>query len=126
MMTEIALVADLHGNWPATEAVDRDIRQRGIRRIWCLGRDQFVQAESGKLARATAKRLFRSRISVQDHAVASADDHTVRQVAVYSIESPGSEADLSVLRSFPSHVFRASFLSKIVQFKIIFYFITRI
>ena len=37
MMTEIALVADLHGNWPATEAVDRDIRARGIRRIWCLG-----------------------------------------------------------------------------------------
>ncbi len=37
MMTEIALVADLHGNWPATEAVDRDIRARGIRRVWCLG-----------------------------------------------------------------------------------------
>ena len=36
-MTEIALVADLHGNWPATEAVDRDIRARGIRRVWCLG-----------------------------------------------------------------------------------------
>ena len=36
-MTENALVADLHGNWPATEAVDRDIRARGIRRIWCLG-----------------------------------------------------------------------------------------
>ena len=37
MMTEIALVADLHGNWPATEAVDRDIRARGIETIWCLG-----------------------------------------------------------------------------------------
>ena len=36
-MTEIALVADLHGNWPATEAVERDIRGRGIQRIWCLG-----------------------------------------------------------------------------------------
>ena len=36
-MTEIALVADLHGNLPATEAVDRDIRARGISRIWCLG-----------------------------------------------------------------------------------------
>ena len=36
-MKSIALVADLHGNWPATEAVDRDIRARGIRRIWCLG-----------------------------------------------------------------------------------------
>ncbi len=36
-MTEIALVADLHGNLPATEAVDRDIRARGIKRIWCLG-----------------------------------------------------------------------------------------
>ncbi len=37
MRTEIALVADLHGNWPATQAVDADIRQRGIRTIWCLG-----------------------------------------------------------------------------------------
>ena len=36
-MTEIALVADLHGNLPATLAVDEDIRARGIRRIWCLG-----------------------------------------------------------------------------------------
>ena len=37
MSTEIALVADLHGNWPATQAVDADIRRRGIKRIWCLG-----------------------------------------------------------------------------------------
>lgn len=36
-MTEIALVADLHGNWPATEALDRDLRARGIEKIWCLG-----------------------------------------------------------------------------------------
>ena len=36
-MKEIALVADLHGNWPATQAVDADIRSRGIERIWCLG-----------------------------------------------------------------------------------------
>lgn len=37
MTAEIALVADLHGNWPATQAVDEDIRRRGIQRIWCLG-----------------------------------------------------------------------------------------
>ena len=37
MREEIALVADLHGNWPATQAVEADIRSRGIRRIWCLG-----------------------------------------------------------------------------------------
>lgn len=36
-MTEIALVADLHGNLPAVEAVDADIRARGIEKIWCLG-----------------------------------------------------------------------------------------
>lgn len=36
-MTEIALVADLHGNLPATLAVEKDIRSRGIERIWCLG-----------------------------------------------------------------------------------------
>ena len=33
----IALIADLHGNLPATEAVDADLRARGIQRIWCLG-----------------------------------------------------------------------------------------
>lgn len=36
-MTEIALVADLHGNWPAVQAVEQDIRARGIQKIWCLG-----------------------------------------------------------------------------------------
>lgn len=36
-MTDIALVADLHGNLPAVEAVDADIRARGIQQIWCLG-----------------------------------------------------------------------------------------
>ena len=36
-MTDIALVADLHGNWPATQAVEQDIKRRGIQRIWCLG-----------------------------------------------------------------------------------------
>ena len=33
----IALIADLHGNLPATEAVDADIRRRGVDTIWCLG-----------------------------------------------------------------------------------------
>ena len=36
-MPEIALVGDLHGNWPATQAVEQDIKSRGITRIWCLG-----------------------------------------------------------------------------------------
>lgn len=36
-MTEIALVGDLHGNLPAVEALDRDLRARGIEKIWCLG-----------------------------------------------------------------------------------------
>ena len=36
-MTEIAVIADLHGNWPATQAVAEDIEKRGIRKIWCLG-----------------------------------------------------------------------------------------
>lgn len=34
---DIAMVADLHGNLPAVEALDADIRRRGIRRIFCLG-----------------------------------------------------------------------------------------
>lgn len=33
----IALVADLHGNLPAVEAVDADIRRRGADAVWCLG-----------------------------------------------------------------------------------------
>lgn len=36
-MKEIALIADLHGNLPATETVDADIRARGIDTVWCLG-----------------------------------------------------------------------------------------
>lgn len=33
----IALVGDLHGNFPATKALDRDIKRRGITEIYCLG-----------------------------------------------------------------------------------------
>lgn len=36
-MTEIALVADLHGNLPATMALDEDLNARGISHIICLG-----------------------------------------------------------------------------------------
>lgn len=33
----IALLADLHGNMPATEAVAADIKKRGADTVWCLG-----------------------------------------------------------------------------------------
>lgn len=33
----IALIADLHGNLPATEAVAADIQSRGVDAVWCLG-----------------------------------------------------------------------------------------
>lgn len=36
-MRRIALVADLHGNLPATMALDADLKRRGISDIWCLG-----------------------------------------------------------------------------------------
>lgn len=36
-MDEIALIADIHGNLPALEAVAADINARGISRIFCLG-----------------------------------------------------------------------------------------
>ena len=36
-MTQIALVADLHGNLPATMALEEDLKRRGIQKIWCLG-----------------------------------------------------------------------------------------
>lgn len=33
----IALVADLHGNWPATQALERDLARRAVDRVLCLG-----------------------------------------------------------------------------------------
>lgn len=36
-MEKIAVIADIHGNMPALEAVLTDIRGRGIKRIFCLG-----------------------------------------------------------------------------------------
>lgn len=36
-MDKIAIIADIHGNMPALSAVERDIKQRGIERIYCLG-----------------------------------------------------------------------------------------
>jgi predicted phosphodiesterase len=33
----IALVADFHGNWPATQALETDLKRRGADRIYCLG-----------------------------------------------------------------------------------------
>lgn len=36
-MRRIALVADLHGNLPATMALNHDLKRRGISEIWCLG-----------------------------------------------------------------------------------------
>ncbi|SEB42517.1 metallophosphoesterase family protein [Paenibacillus sp. GP183] len=36
-MERIAVISDIHGNMPALDAVEDDIRQRGIKRIMCLG-----------------------------------------------------------------------------------------
>ena len=36
-MRRIALVADLHGNLPATMALDADLKRRNVDDIWCLG-----------------------------------------------------------------------------------------
>lgn len=36
-MNRVALIADLHGNLPALEALEQDLNRRGIREIWCLG-----------------------------------------------------------------------------------------
>lgn len=33
----VALVADLHGNMTAVLSLQKDLRQRGINKIWCLG-----------------------------------------------------------------------------------------
>jgi len=34
---QLALIADLHGNWPATQAVAQDLERRGVKDIYCLG-----------------------------------------------------------------------------------------
>ncbi|HNW85580.1 MAG TPA: metallophosphoesterase family protein [Candidatus Limiplasma sp.] len=34
---QIALIADLHGNWPATQALERDLAQRRVDKLYCLG-----------------------------------------------------------------------------------------
>ncbi|MDD5339111.1 MAG: metallophosphoesterase family protein [Dehalococcoidales bacterium] len=36
-MEQIAVISDVHGNMPALEAVLKDIKKRGIKRIFCLG-----------------------------------------------------------------------------------------
>ncbi|MBA3943882.1 MAG: metallophosphoesterase [Herpetosiphonaceae bacterium] len=36
-MEQIALISDIHGNIPALEATLKDIKRRGIQRIFCLG-----------------------------------------------------------------------------------------
>ena len=36
-MEKIAVISDIHGNMPAFEAVLKDIKDRGIKRIFCLG-----------------------------------------------------------------------------------------
>ena len=33
----IALLADLHGNWPATQALEQDLKKQGADKIFCLG-----------------------------------------------------------------------------------------
>ena len=36
-MKRIALIADLHGNLPAVEALEQDLKTRSVDEIWCLG-----------------------------------------------------------------------------------------
>ena len=36
-MKRIAIISDIHGNLPALEAVFKDISDRGIKTIYCLG-----------------------------------------------------------------------------------------
>ncbi|MDO5021870.1 MAG: metallophosphoesterase family protein [Eubacteriales bacterium] len=34
---QIALIADLHGNRTAVKALEKDLKRRGLNKIWCLG-----------------------------------------------------------------------------------------
>ena len=46
-MKQIALVADMHGNWPATQALAQDLKRRGIETVYCLG-DMIGKGPSSK------------------------------------------------------------------------------
>lgn len=46
-MKQIAIVADMHGNWPATQTLDQDLKRRGITEIFCLG-DMVGKGPSSK------------------------------------------------------------------------------
>ena len=46
-MIKIALVADMHGNWPATKVLAEDLKKRGIETIYCLG-DMIGKGPSSK------------------------------------------------------------------------------
>jgi predicted phosphodiesterase len=48
-LTQIALISDIHGNIPALEAVLKDIKQRGIETIYCLG-DLIGKGPHGDIA----------------------------------------------------------------------------
>ena len=78
---------------------------RAVDALHRFRRDHLVQRKSGKPAGVPAERLFRGGISVQDDAVPAADDHAVRQMAVDCVKRLGNEADRSVVRSFPGHIF---------------------
>ena len=34
---KIALIADLHGNWTATQALEKDLKRRNVNQVFCLG-----------------------------------------------------------------------------------------
>ncbi len=36
-MKKVAVLADIHGNWPALQAVIEDVKLFGVNEIWCLG-----------------------------------------------------------------------------------------
>lgn len=47
-MTKIAVIADIHGNQTALEAVVSDIKAQGIEETWCLG-DLFLPGPAGNI-----------------------------------------------------------------------------
>jgi len=48
-MSRIALIADIHGNVPALEAADADIRRRNVDEVYCLG-DMCGRGPNGSAA----------------------------------------------------------------------------
>jgi protein phosphatase len=74
-MEKIAIISDIHGNMPALEAVLKDIRERGIKRIFCLGDIVGKGPDSVKVVDICREACEVTVVGNWDYFVAADKDH---------------------------------------------------